>query len=156
MCNRKFCRNYIRKIKLDLLNWVGKVCELIIYMGQHNKIKGKVVFYISEKGRAIERRKIFEKKEYIFLPRAEKKQPRREHHEVDLVWRFCLGTKASLGMISHFVRFCRAGGASTISSKDLDSQAVLEAGHKFRGTKVQELFFLSVTYQMTPKEFGRS
>ena len=66
MCNRKFCRNYIRKIKLDLLNWVGKVCELIIYMGQHNKIKGKVVFYISEKGRAIERRKIFEKRNIYF------------------------------------------------------------------------------------------
>ena len=66
MCNRKFCRNYIRKIKLDLLNWVGKVCELIIYMGQNNKIKGKVVFYISEKGRAIERRKIFEKRNIYF------------------------------------------------------------------------------------------
>ena len=63
MCNRKFCRNYIRKIKLDLLNWVGK---LIIYMGQNNKIKGKVVFYISEKGRAIERRKIFEKRNIYF------------------------------------------------------------------------------------------
>ena len=61
-------------------------------MGQNNKIYGKVVFYISEKGRGIEERKIFEKKEYIFLPREEKKQPRREHHEVDLVWRFCLGT----------------------------------------------------------------
>ena len=66
MCNRKFCRNYIRKIKLDLLNWAGKVCELIIYMGQNNKIKGKVVFYISEKGRAIERRKIFEKRNIYF------------------------------------------------------------------------------------------
>ena len=66
MCSRKFCRNYIRKIKLDLLNWVGKVCELIIYMGQNNKIKGKVVFYISEKGRAIERRKIFEKRNIYF------------------------------------------------------------------------------------------
>ena len=66
MCNRKFCRNYIRKIKLDLLNWVGKVCELIIYMGQNNKIKGKVVFYISEKGRAIERREIFEKRNIYF------------------------------------------------------------------------------------------
>ena len=63
MYNRKFCRNYIRKIKLDLLNWVGK---LIIYMGQNNKIKGKVVFYISEKGRAIERRKIFEKRNIYF------------------------------------------------------------------------------------------
>ena len=63
MCNRKFCRNYIRKIKLDLLNWVGK---LIIYMGQNNKIKGKVVFYISEKGRAIERREIFEKRNIYF------------------------------------------------------------------------------------------
>ena len=66
MYNRKFCRNYIRKIKLDLLNWVGKVCELIIYMEQNNKIKGKVVFYISEKGRAIERRKIFEKRNIYF------------------------------------------------------------------------------------------
>ena len=66
MCNRKFCRNYIRKIKLDLLNWAGKVCELIIYMGQNNKINGKVVFYISEKGRAIERRKIFEKRNIYF------------------------------------------------------------------------------------------
>ena len=66
MYNRKFCRNYIRKIKLDLLNWAGKVCELIIYMGQNNKIKGKVVFYISEKGRAIERRKIFEKRNIYF------------------------------------------------------------------------------------------
>ena len=66
MCYRKFCRNYIRKIKLDLLNWAGKVCELIIYMGQNNKIKGKVVFYISEKGRAIERRKIFEKRNIYF------------------------------------------------------------------------------------------
>ena len=63
MCKGKFCRNYIRKIKLDLLNWVGK---LIIYMGQNNKIKGKVVFYISEKGRAIERRKIFEKRNIYF------------------------------------------------------------------------------------------
>ena len=66
MCSRKFCRNHIRKIKLDLLNWVGKVCELIIYMGQNNKIKGKVVFYISEKGRAIERREIFEKRNIYF------------------------------------------------------------------------------------------
>ena len=66
MCNRKFCRNYIRKIKLDLLNWAGMVCELIIYMGQNNKINGKVVFYISEKGRAIERREIFEKRNIYF------------------------------------------------------------------------------------------
>ena len=66
MCNRKFCRDYIRKIKLDLLNWAGMVCELIIYMGQNNKINGKVVFYISEKGRAIERREIFEKRNIYF------------------------------------------------------------------------------------------
>ena len=35
-------------------------------MGQNNKIYGKVVFYISEKGRGIERRKIFEKRNIYF------------------------------------------------------------------------------------------
>ena len=39
---------------------------LIIYMGQNNKIYGEAVFYISEKGRAIERREIFEKRNIYF------------------------------------------------------------------------------------------
>ena len=43
----------------------------------------------------------------------------------------------SKGMISHSVSFSRAGRAGVIGSIDLEAEAVLEAGHNFRGAEMQ-------------------